>query len=56
MLPSGLRVLKSPAPSARELSLSMRRLEAAVEKFDHAELFDAVADLVPGYRVPASAI
>ena len=32
----------------------MRRLEAAVEKFDHAELMNAVADFVPGYRAPAS--
>ena len=48
VLAGGLRVLKSPAPSAREISILMRRLEAAVDNFDHAELFDAVAALVPG--------
>jgi FlaA1/EpsC-like NDP-sugar epimerase len=51
LLPSGMRVLKSPTPSAREVSLSMQRLEAAVETFNHAELFDAIAEIVPGYRL-----
>jgi FlaA1/EpsC-like NDP-sugar epimerase len=54
MPPGGMRVLKSPTLTAREVSVSMWRLEAAVEKFDHAELFDAVADIVPGFTVPAS--
>ncbi len=48
-LPSGMRVLTSPAPSAIELSIAMKRLEAAVESFDQAELRSAIAELVPDY-------
>jgi hypothetical protein len=51
MLPGGMCVLKSPTPSARAVSVSMQRLEAAIEKFNHAELFDAIADIVPSYRL-----
>ena len=49
VLPSGMRVLKSPAPSAADLSITMQRLETAVGNFDHEELIGAVAKLVPGY-------
>ncbi len=49
VLPSGMRVLKSPAPSAAGLSIAMQRLEAAVGNFDHEELIGAVAELVPSY-------
>ncbi len=50
VLPDGTRVLKSSAPTAREVSLSMQRLESAVDAFDEAELICAVGELVPSYR------
>ena len=52
MLPSGMRVLKSPVPGAAEVSLSIQRLEAAVESFDHEDMICAVAQLVSGYGTP----
>ncbi len=52
MLPGGMRVLKSPTPSMRELVNAMQRLESAVESFDQAELRNAIAELVPGYLLP----
>jgi FlaA1/EpsC-like NDP-sugar epimerase len=51
VLPGGMHVLKSPTPSAREVSVSIRRLEVAVEKFDRAELFEAITGSVPGYML-----
>jgi len=52
VLPSGLRVLKSPVPSARALAIAMQRLESAVENFDHEGMIGAVAQLVSGYGTP----
>jgi FlaA1/EpsC-like NDP-sugar epimerase len=52
VLPDGTRVLKSPAPTAREVSLSMARLESAVDAFDEDELICAVGELVPVYKAP----
>ncbi len=49
VLPTGMRVLKSPVPSARELSIAMQRLEGAVESFDHVDLMSVIAELVPEY-------
>jgi FlaA1/EpsC-like NDP-sugar epimerase len=52
VLPNGMRVLKSPVPSALEVSVAMERLNAAVDTFDHKEMVCAVAQLVPGYGNP----
>jgi FlaA1/EpsC-like NDP-sugar epimerase len=49
LLPSGMRVLKSPAPSAAELSSAIQRLASAVESFDRVELMGVIAALVPEY-------
>jgi FlaA1/EpsC-like NDP-sugar epimerase len=49
-LANGMRVLKSPAASAAELSIAVKRLESAVESFHYAELMDAVTELVPAYQ------
>jgi hypothetical protein len=51
VFPNGMRVVKSPAPSARDVSVLMQGLEAAVEKFNHAELFNAIEDIVSGYKL-----
>jgi FlaA1/EpsC-like NDP-sugar epimerase len=50
VLPGGMRVLKSPVPSASEVSTAMRTLQNAVERFDHSALVDALAEFVPRYR------
>jgi FlaA1/EpsC-like NDP-sugar epimerase len=52
--PHGMRVLKSSAPSMRELVDPMRRLGSAVRNFDQAELRSAIAELVPSYRGSAA--
>lgn len=48
-LAGGMRVVKSPAPTAREIALLMGRLEAAVEGFDRDELMHVVAGLFAGF-------
>jgi FlaA1/EpsC-like NDP-sugar epimerase len=52
VLPSGMRVLRSPVRSAAALSAAMQTLESAVEKFDYQDMICALAQLVPGYRAP----
>ncbi len=54
VLPSGMRVLKSPMPSAAALSAAMQTLESAVEKFDYQDMIYAVKQLVPGYRASSA--
>jgi FlaA1/EpsC-like NDP-sugar epimerase len=48
-LPEGMRVVTSPAPSSREISLLMGKLEAAIESFSRDELMKAVAELSSGF-------
>jgi len=55
VLPSGMRVLQRPAPSATEVAIAVRGLESAVERFDHAGMMCAIAELVPSYRALAAA-
>ena len=54
VLPSGMRVLKSPMPSAAALSAAMQTLESAVEKFDYQDMIYAAEQLVPGYRASSA--
>jgi FlaA1/EpsC-like NDP-sugar epimerase len=48
-LSGGMRVVKSPAPSPREIALLMGRLESAVESFNRDELMNVVAGLFGGF-------
>ena len=55
-LPGGMRVVLSPCPTVTEVAAAMRSLEAAVDRFDLAELLPIVFGLVPGYRPPGNVI
>lgn len=48
-LPGGMRVVKSPAPTSREVAILMGRLEAAVESFNRDEVMKVVAGLFAGF-------
>jgi FlaA1/EpsC-like NDP-sugar epimerase len=48
-LAGGIRVVASPHPGAKEIAVSMQRLQLAVDRFDYPELLAAITELVPSY-------